>query len=114
LVYRVWEGFFTWTPSGSEEEDVDAREDDQAHASGLASLVDGPDDGDDKLAYKHTNGAVDEEHASTEPLNRPKGQRRRANVNSSRDHRDKESVLYTNRLEKGRAVVENYLSLVEL
>jgi hypothetical protein len=73
LVYGYWEILFTWAPRGSEEEDVDACEDNQAHASGFATFVDASDDGDDKLADKHTDGAIDEEHASTEPLDGPEG-----------------------------------------
>jgi hypothetical protein len=73
LIYSYCEIVFTWAPRGSEEEDVDASEDNQAHASSLATFIDGPDDGDDKLADEHTDGAIDEEHASTEPLDSPEG-----------------------------------------
>lgn len=95
------------TPGRGKEEDVDAREDDEARGRRLATLVDGANDGDDELADEHTDSTVDEEHTAAELLDGPEGEGCRANVDGSRDHGDGESVVKPNSLEEGGAVVED-------
>jgi hypothetical protein len=94
-----------WTPGRGKEEDVDAREDDQAGARGLGALSGSANDSDDELADEHTEGAVDQESATAELLNGPEGDGRGANVDGSGDHGNQERVLQTDGLEEGRAVV---------
>jgi hypothetical protein len=96
------------TPGGSEEEDVDADEDDKDIASGAGARSCGTDDGDDEFAEKHTNSAPDEERSATEAFNSPEGYRGGADVDSSSDHTNNEGALWDMGLgEEGRAIVED-------
>jgi hypothetical protein len=66
------------------------------------------DDGDEELADKHAESAVDEERATTELLDSPEGDRGGNDVDNGEDHRKEEDVGNgTGRLEEGRGVVED-------
>lgn len=96
------------TPGGSEEEDIDADEDNKDIASGAGARSCGTDDGNDEFTEEHTNSAPDEERSATEAFNSPEGYRGRADVDSSSDHANDEGALWDMSLcEKGRAIVED-------
>ena len=61
----------TWTPSGSEEEDVDA--DERYHGADrfIVSPVGSADNGNDELADDHTQSTPNEKGAATKSLNGP-------------------------------------------
>lgn len=96
------------TPGGSEEEDVDADEDNKDIAGGTGTRGCGTDDGDDEFAEKHTNSTPDEERSATEAFNSPERHRGRADVDRSGDHTNNEGALWDMGLRKeGCAIVED-------
>lgn len=104
-----------WSPSGSEEGDVDADEGDEDLLSGQVVLRDGnTDDGDDVLADEHTSGTDEEERTTTSPVDEPDTGNGHADVDDVGGNGDQERILNTRALEESRAVVEDEVDTGEL
>ena len=82
----------TWTPSRSEEENVDTDESDLNLGDGWVVLLDGTENGGDELANPHTEGTVDQKGSTTESLNGPERDWGRADIDESGNERDQERV----------------------
>lgn len=104
-----------WSPSSSEEGDVDADEGDQDLLSGQVGVRDGnTDDGDDVLAEEHTSGTDEEERTTTSTVNEPDTRNGHADVDDVGGNGDQERIRNTRALEEGRAVVEDEVDTGEL
>ncbi len=70
-----WERRLTRTPSGSEEENVEADEGDLGGDSRIVMLTDATlgnsDNSDDEFADQHTHGTPNEDPTTAVPLNDP-------------------------------------------
>jgi len=82
----------TWSPSCSEEEDVNADEGDHCRDGWLGRVGD-TDNGDDELANKHTKSTPDHDGTTTVLLNDVEGDGCRADVDQGGDQADQERVV---------------------
>ena len=98
----------TWSPGGSEEEDVDADEGDEGTGSVRIVGKGGSDGTDDELADDHAESAPDKDGAATETLDSPEGDGGGADVHDGEDQGHEEGVLdCVERLEEDGRVVED-------
>lgn len=104
-----------WSPSSSEEGDVDADEGDEDLLSGQVGVRDGnTDDSDDVLAEEHTSGTDEEERTTASTVNEPDTRNSHTDVDDVGGNGDQERILNTRALEEGRAVVEDEVDTSEL
>jgi hypothetical protein len=82
----------TRTPGGGEEKDVDADEGDHCADSLMVTTVGNTDDGDQKLADDHPQGAPDQQGTTAQPLHGPERNGGRADVDDGGDHVDQEGI----------------------
>lgn len=86
-----------WSPSGGEEEDVDANESNHGGDGGgvvVSWLASGDtEDTDDELGDDHSGGTEDENEAATEALNGPEGDWGGEDVDEGGDEGDQEWVV---------------------
>lgn len=78
----------TWTPGGSEEEDVDTDESNHGADCMRVPTIADANNGDDELTDQHAQGAPDEKRATTEPLNGPERDWGGADVDEGGDEPD--------------------------
>lgn len=104
-----------WTPGGGEEEDVDADKRDHGLDSLPVFAVRDTNDGNDEFTCEHADGTPDEQRTTTELLNRPEGDRGRADVDQGGDQADEEGIVDGSQvLEEGGAKVEDEVDTGEL
>ena len=98
----------TWTPSGSEEEDVDADECDHGADGFGVSPINRADNGNDELADDHSQSTPDKKGATTESLNGPEGDWGGADIDEGGDEADEEGITDGSELlEESRSEVED-------
>lgn len=98
----------SWTPGGSEEEDIDANEGNQGSGCVLVVGEGGSDSTDNKLADDHAQGSVDHDGATAETLNGPEGNRGGDDIDNGENHGNQERVVDRAKgLQEDRGVVED-------
>ena len=83
----------TRTPGGREEEDVNADERNHGLDGVRVVAVRNADDAHDEFGDEHAHGAPDQEGATAEFLDGPKGEGRGEDVDDGGDHADHEGVI---------------------
>jgi len=97
----------SWSPSGGEEEDVDADERDHG-GNGWLTGVGNTNDANNKLANNHTESTPDHDRSSAKLLDNEEGDWGRAHINQGGDQTDQERVVDSVELgEEGGSEIEN-------